>query len=150
MIVETTLNVHEDILEEVQRAAELLDRSRTEIIVSLLKIVMRHEPGGQTGCRGVRYQEKSDRGSWRRVHVRLRWDDYEYFCDLRKFLKMSVSCLLAYAVKKYMKKLFDGDESDNYQFKNYILSRRTKDGYIYWHILWGYPPDVEKYIPPLT
>jgi len=76
-------------------------------------------------------------------------DEYEFFTDLRKFHKISVSALIAYAIKKYLNdKIMDGG-IDNYPFKNYILSCGIKDDYVYWQIIWGYPEKVGEFIPKL-
>ncbi|OHD63030.1 MAG: hypothetical protein A2176_09420 [Spirochaetes bacterium RBG_13_51_14] len=71
----------------------------------------------------------------------LKPDEYEFFLDLRKVFKQSVSRLVAYAIDKYLdeitQKIRKG--SDNYRFKNYAISRIIIEGVICWVLYWGVP-----------
>jgi len=148
-MIKTTLNFRSDVMDELKMAAHSLGTSRSDLIVLMLKMMMkstiridRHKT--------VQYQEKQAESSWHRFHIRLREDDYEYFTDLRKFMKMSVSLILALAVKKFLKKLLDPDSqliSDNYIFNNYILIKDETYGIPYWKIFWGYPDNIADFIP---
>ena len=60
--------------------------------------------------------------------------------------KCSVSYLIGYAVKKYLKSIVEKEEVNSYSFINYIVSRNTIDGIITWQIFWGYPREIEKYV----
>lgn len=92
----------------------------------------------------VRYQKRDETGNWRHLHLTLRPDEYEFFLDLRKVFKFSVSSLVAYAVEKYLeeivKKLSKG--SDNYRYKNYMFQRFIVDGVICWIFSWGIPRTI--------
>jgi len=92
----------------------------------------------------VRYQKRGERGNWRHMHLTLRPDEYEFFLDLRKVFKFSVSRLVAYAIEKYLeeivKKLSNG--SDNYRYKNYMFQRVIVDDVICWILSWGIPRTI--------
>ena len=90
----------------------------------------------------VSYQKRARREDWHRFHVRFREDDYEYCLDLRKLLKMSVSNILHYAVKKYLKKSLKKLRSDNYRFVNYVILKEIVQDVICWTFMWGYPPTM--------
>jgi hypothetical protein len=100
--------------------------------------------------RMVRYQKRGSRAAWHAFHLRLREDEYEYLLDLRKLLKMSVSLILAYAVKKYLDKLLVFFQkakpgkclTDNNCFMNYVIIKEEIQGVISWRLLWGFPPDI--------
>ncbi len=92
----------------------------------------------------VRYQEKRNTKEWHTFHVRLRMDDYEYFLDLRKLLKMSVSLILAYAVEKFLDEVLKNSISDNYRYKNYTVIREVVDNIISWKFIWGFPVNFIK------
>jgi hypothetical protein len=84
----------------------------------------------------------------------LRPDDYEYFLDLRKLCKMSVSLLLAYCVKKYlvkrhraMKKTALLHIGDKNRYRNYVVIRDIYRGVVIWKLFWGFPPGIEHHIP---
>lgn len=141
--METTLNIHSDIYEKLAKAAKSAGISRSEMIIILIKKTMDdiHDPA-RMGIM-VRYQNRRKPEEWRRIHVELRIDDYEYFLDLRKLLKMSVSLILAYAVQKYLPTLFN-NFTDNNRYKNYIVIREIIENVVCWRFFWGYPYNIEK------
>src|SRR4030042_5850226 len=109
----TTLNVRTVILQEITRAAQAEGITCSEMIVILLKKAMRDINTPDCMGRLVQYQARRRREEWTITHVRWRGDDYEYFQDMRKLLKMSVSLLLAPEVKKYLVKTCKVHKSDN-------------------------------------
>ena len=140
--METTLNIHASILERITAAACGMGVSRSELILLLVRKIMADiDNPGKIGAT-VRYQGRCDREEWRVVHIRLRPDEYEYFLDLRKILKMSVSLILAIGVKRYLEKT-NTNLTDNYQLKNYTLAKQTYGTTIIWHLVWGYHPAME-------
>lgn len=144
--METTLNIHARILNQIARAAELKGLSRSEMIVILIKKVMDEKWKSLPVGRMVKYQDKGSPGDWHAFHLQLREDDYEYFLDLRKLLKMSVSLILAYAVDKYLQQLITGDITDNYRFIHYVVVKELVENIICWRFYWGCPPTLKKYL----
>jgi len=128
--METTLNIHVDIYKRIVDAAARKGLSCSELIVYLLKKVMDDMPNPSNLGKMVQYQKRSTPDEWHTLHVSLREDDYEYFLDLRKLMKMSVSFILACAVKKYLHGLINKKITDNYQFKNYILAKMVIDNIV--------------------
>ncbi len=145
--METTLNIHTDILEQINRAAQLRCISRSDMIVVLIKRIMDDVSNSVRFGRMIRYQERSCPDTWHTVHVQLRPDDYEYLLDLRRLLKMSVSLILAYAVKRYLNRIMEKKKTDNYQYKNYVIIKEVFNNTICWRLIWGYPPGIEKILP---
>jgi len=96
----------------------------------------------------IQYQEKCSPDEWHTFHVRFRPDEYEYFLDLKKILKFSVSGILAIAVNKYLPAITKTDICDNYQFQNYIIGRETIDGVICWRLAWGFTPKLVQISSP--
>ena len=144
--METTLNIHADILKQIARAAQANGISLSEMIVLLIqKATADIANPGRVG-RMVQYQGKRSPREWHVFHVQVREDMYEYWLDLRKLLKMSVSLILAYAVKKFLCKLMKINCTDNYLYKNYIIVKEVIDSVIVWKFIWGYPPNLEKFI----
>jgi hypothetical protein len=145
--METTLNIHADILEKINRAARSRCISRSDMIIVLIKKIMDDVSNSVRFGRMVRYQERSSPDTWHTVHVQLRVDDYEYLLDLRRLLKMSVSLILAYAVRKYLNEKMERKETDNYQYKNYVLIKEIFNDTICWRLIWGFPIGIEKLLP---
>ncbi len=76
--METTLNIHFEILEKINWAARSRRVSRSAMIMMLIKRIMDDATNSARFGRMVRYQERSSPNAWRTVHVQLRMDDYEY------------------------------------------------------------------------
>jgi hypothetical protein len=143
MLIETTLHVHKSILYKLDKGAAVTGRSLTSIIKLLIQRIMRdNQKMIKTNSR-IKYQERDLKENWHRIHIVLNEYEYEYCLDLRKFLKMSVSFILAYAVLRYLDELLKKNiGTDKYYFKNYFFIKKTFDGIICWKIYWGIPPHL--------
>jgi len=140
MFIETTLYVHRSILNTLSTRAAKTGISRTSIINHLMQRVMKDDKRMIKTCSRVQYQKRDRKEYWTRIHIFLNEYEYEYYLDLRKFLKMSVSLILAYAVLMYLDELTVVNMSvDNYFFRNYIFIKKTVDGIVCWQIYWGVP-----------
>jgi hypothetical protein len=143
MLIETTLHVHKSILDKLDMGAEISKRSRTFIIKLLIQRIMKDNQRMIKTCSRIKYQERDVRENWSRVNIVFNEYEYEYCQDLRKFFKMSVSLILAYAVLRYLDEVLKWNEStDKYFYKSYILIKNTYDGAICWQIYWGIPPTL--------
>jgi len=104
----------------------------------------------------VEYQEKIGADKWHRMHVVLLPHEYEFFCDMRKFCKMSVSLLAAIAIDSFLDEIIEEHvqrdankkETDNYLFHCYIIVKEVIKGNICWKLYWGYPGE-EHLIPSI-
>jgi hypothetical protein len=144
----TTINMRADVLTRIAKAAHVRGISRSEMIVILAKRIMNDLPYPAPVGMMVQYQKRIQPPNWRKFHLRVREDEYEYLLDLRKLLKMSVSLLISRAVEKYLGDILKWNDKDNYQFKNYLIVKEVIDDVICWKLLWGYPPNIEKFIYP--
>jgi hypothetical protein len=144
--MKTTLNIHADVMEKIAFAAELKGITLNEMIVMLIKKAMGGMQNRARIGRLVQYQKRDSPDKWRPFHVRWKVDEYEFFLDMRKLVKMSVSFILADAVKKFMDKILKKNKCDNNHFHNYILAKEEIDGIIMWKLIWGFPPNLEKFI----
>ena len=145
--METTINVQVDILQQIARAAKVKKISRSAMMLILIKTIMDETKNPDCLWKMVQYQETRKPEEWHRFHLVLRPDEYEYLLDLRKLLKMSVSLILAYAVRKYLNEIMEKKATDNNQYKNYVLIKEIFNATICWRLIWGYPPGIEKLLP---
>jgi hypothetical protein len=144
--METTLNIDLDIFNQIDAAATSYGISRSELIIVLIKKAMDDiSDPGRIGTM-VRYQKRKNNRQWHVFHLQVRMDDYEYFLDLRKLLKMSVSLILAYAVNKYLNKL-QLNKTDNYSYKNYVIIKEVINNVISWRFIWGFPINIRQFLP---
>lgn len=143
MLIETTIYVHNSILNKLVEGAAVTRKSINSIIKLLIQRIMRDNQRMIKRNSRIKYQERDLKENWHRIHVVLNEYEYEYCLDLRKFLKMSVSFFLAYAVLRYLDELLKNKiGTDNYYYKNYFFIKKTFDGTICWQIYWGIPPDL--------
>ncbi|MDM7974273.1 MAG: hypothetical protein QUT27_14620 [candidate division Zixibacteria bacterium] len=142
--METTLNVHVDILKQISKLAALKGISQSKTIILLFKSVMNDMPDSARLGILVRYQNRHKPESWHTFHLTLKSDDYEYIHDLKKLLKMSVSLILSYAVEKYLPQILRMKKTDNYRFQNYIVIKEVIEDLISWRFIWGFPLHIEN------
>ncbi|OHD66700.1 MAG: hypothetical protein A2176_11185 [Spirochaetes bacterium RBG_13_51_14] len=147
MIIETTVNINIDNLNRLAFASLTSGRSKNIIVSSLLRRLAEDSEKLQKTWSRVRYQNRDDKQNWRRLHLTLRPDEYEFFIDMRMVFKLSVSYLIAYAVEKYLDEIMHKilRRTDNYRYKNYIVSRIIIDGVICWMQYWGIPRTLLMY-----
>jgi hypothetical protein len=144
VLIETTINIHKSILELLNNGAAMTSRSRTFIVKLLMQRVMNDNQRMLKSYSRIKYQARDERESWRRVHLVLNEYEYEYYLDMRKFFKMSVSLILAFAVIRYLddilnELLIGNKNADNYFYRNYIFVQKTVDEIICWQMYWGIP-----------
>ncbi len=149
-MVETTVYMHKNTLEMLNRGAAITGRTRTFIIKRLMRRVMHDNRKMLKSHSRIKYQERDLKENWHRLHIVMNEYEYDYCLDMRKFFKMSVSFILAFAVNRYLDEikyeLLDVNQNtDNYLYRNYVLIKKTIDGVICWQIYWGIPrklPDI--------
>ncbi|HPA72230.1 MAG TPA: hypothetical protein PKY31_08180 [Spirochaetota bacterium] len=143
MVIDTTVYMRNDIAEWISDMAERAGISRNAMISALLHGFAEKRPAGAKAWSRVRYQDRAPDGQWTRVHVRLKGDEYEYFIDLRKVFKLSVSYVIAIAVKEYGRSVHVMNV-DNYRYHNYAMIH-FQEGYVHcWLFCWGIPPKLPE------
>lgn len=131
---DTTVNINRSVLEEINDAANRTNTKKNEIIILLLKFVMKDNKYLKRNGLQIRiqYQKRDPLKRWKREHVWLT-KDVSIFChDMRRFYFMSVSLILAYAVGRFLddivNKLLNIDKNmdkyDNYLFETYNFTRK--------------------------
>ena len=135
----TTLYIRAEILKIIIQAACSNGKTFSEMIALLIKEGIANLSASNYMGRMVRYQSRDIAHRGRAIHVRLSKVDYEYFLDLRRLQKMSVSLILALAVRKFSIEQEYSDASDNYQWKSYILIKEAIGTIIIWKHVWGFP-----------
>jgi hypothetical protein len=142
--MKTTININKDSFQALALCAQSRGISQSRLAILLLK----KELSGISvnGCFGslVKYQKQARPGDWHKFHICYRPDEYEYFQDMRRLSKFSVSYLLQRAIKKYLLKKTNQDKGDNYPFKNYMIIKDIVNNIICWKHYWGYPPGIEE------
>jgi hypothetical protein len=142
--IETTINIRGSLKRRIIMASHRSGKTCSDIVAIALKRVMKEvEHEMKIGTR-VKYQKRRDPSEWETLHVLWLPEDYEYFTDLRKFRKMSVSYVVSYSIKKYLKQIVDQNSTDNYPdiFTGYICIKEIIDKIPSWRLIWGRPPSI--------
>ena len=105
MITDTTVCIHRDIFIKLDAAAEMTGISRDQFISSLLRHASKKLRKLHDDWIRTRYQERRAGEKWSRMHIRVRRDEYDFFFDLRKVTRFSLSHLIAYATEHYIDEL---------------------------------------------
>ena len=150
MLIESTLYVNKSIQEMLDTASEKIGRTRIYLIKLLMQRVMKDNQRLLQSYARVKYQDRDRKENWHRFHIILNEYEYEYYLDMRKFFKMSVSLILAYAVINYLNDVMNelqkgNNNTDNYLYKNYFFIRETINEVICWKAYWGLPQKLPIY-----
>ena len=145
-MIETTVNLDYEIREKLDGAAMAGGISRSAMLVTLMRRVMKEYGKRARLGKAVRYQKKNPCSSRRCTHISLAERDYECFSNMRLFYKLSVSLLVSYGVERYLDEALlclerDDDKyyTDNNIFSNYLFLCDSSYGRICWTISWGMP-----------
>ena len=148
--METTVNIHVDLFNSITREARAKGISRSKMIISLLEMMMEKPSQPLRFGRPVQYQKKKKPEEWHTFHISLREDEYEYFQDLRKLLKMSISFIIASAVMDFLNNPDVTIPTDNYLFNSYLVVREIVDSIICWRLYWGHPVSIMQEMKKLN
>src|SRR4030042_96546 len=142
MLIRTTIRINVATLDRLTRASARMGQPIILIISSLLRRLAEDHDTLVNPWQRIKYQDRDIRENWRCYHLDLRPDEYEFFLDLRKLFKQSLSRLLVCAVIKYLDAMTGRlcNCLDNYRYRNYILSKIIIEGVICWVLYWGIPP----------
>ena len=148
----TTLNLKQSVFRELKDLAETKNISVSAAIVLLMKLLSKEVEHRKMPERLVEYQKLTEGEAWCTCHVYLSFPEYQHFTDMRNFLKMSVSFLVAEALRKYGHLLLDFSpaelEDDKNLFPHHSLVKKTVSGQLFFVICWEKPtksPDMNKF-----
>ncbi|HPA71021.1 MAG TPA: hypothetical protein PKY31_02050 [Spirochaetota bacterium] len=138
---ETTVNIGRDEYEALSRAAEDTGATLSAMISAMLKYMALRTAKREAVWGRVKYQERREAGEWRMLHLWVGRDEYDFFMDLKKVGKMSVSFLIAEAIRLYLDEFLiklKGDV-DSYRYHNYAISKIYVGDVTCWVFYWGIP-----------
>ena len=135
MKLHTSINIQVSLLAKLDNEAEKRGLSNQDLAVLILhsyaKKALKNLKIGET----VKYQEKGEK--YKRIYLRLALNEYEFFLDIRKLAKCSVSKLLAIALDDFFlenvaRKLIP-DKVELYG----VQLLEDGSGIYEWHLIWG-------------
>jgi hypothetical protein len=134
--METTLNVRGAVFRKLESAARMRSITRSALIRSLFKCMLDDAAMMVRTGMLIQYQERRASGEWHTVHVVFDAVENEYFQDLRKLSKMSLSLILALAVERYL----DKDKTDNNRYFTYFIVKENVGLTVIWQLVWVQTP----------
>ena len=137
----TTLNLKESTYKELKTLAEAKNISIDTTIVALMKLLSKEVQYRIMPERLVEYQKRTEGDEWKTCHVYWSFQEYQHFTDMRNFLKMSVSFLVAEALRKYGHQLLNTLPEELWDDKNlfphHSLVKKTVSGQQIFITCWG-------------
>ncbi|MCP4131827.1 MAG: hypothetical protein GY754_12680 [bacterium] len=147
--IDTTINIKGELLEKLLDASAEMGLSRNKIIILLMRRVIENKDLPVVMFHQVHYQARMEDANWHRVHVWLPPEVYESWQDLRKFHKMSISAIIAFAIHEYLDIVLmqstltrDPYFADNY-LQQYFFTARDSGSIQRFVTFWGFPGTEE-------
>jgi hypothetical protein len=150
-MITTSINMSPGTRDAVASLARRLKITQRQLIIDLLAKLMRDVNRRLGGFTGVRYQPALKEGKWHPFCICFKKEEYEFYTDLRKICKLTVSYLVAIAVKEYMVEILTRNCKSVYNYifpRDCALSLRIIDRVICWQYYWGEPPPIARSHPP--
>lgn len=142
LLSETTININKEIYDKISEAAKKYGVSRSKLVAMLLARFVQKNRKRQLTHGTVRYQPSQPKENWKALHVTLPAHMHDFFDDVRKLWKMSVSFLVTVAVQKFLTDDFIDAEkeiTDNYWWGAHTIVQFENNGLQYILCCWGIP-----------
>lgn len=141
MFIYTTVNLDFSLLQELSAAAGRMKISKSELVSRLIIMFMKKNHMKIRMYQRIIYQERKLKPCWHRLHINLKPQVYEYCLDLRKLYKMSVSNIIAYALKNFLFRVeaeIKTGRTDNYCL-NYVFYLKVNNDLLSFTLFWDLP-----------
>ncbi len=98
----------------------------------------------------LKYRQRHN-GEWKRLHLVLYDDEYEFFMDVKKLWKMSLARIIAFCLDnvlyeflEFLAKEEKNEDyyTDNYRYRGYAFETGTKKDIFYLTVYWGPHPKI--------
>ena len=150
MNIETTTCISNEHYERLQIYAKAHTMSLRTFISGLISFAADNGKLPVQYFTKLRYRKRYET-SWRRLHLVLFEDEYEFFMDVKKLWKLSLARIIAFCmdnvVYEYLEFLSSEDEkeehyTDNYRYSGYTIETGSKYDIFYLTVYWGPHPDI--------
>ncbi|HPP49710.1 MAG TPA: hypothetical protein PLO73_07030 [Spirochaetota bacterium] len=125
--------------------AEIFNISVTDLITSLIHYAALCNKRNPKTFKGIQYRKRY-KDEWKRIHLYVRYQEYEFLLDMKKMWKMSVALLIEYCIEnvleEFVKRLLQEDDTYSYRFTNYTFKFEKIYGFQSYQIIWGLPPEI--------
>ena len=156
MYIDTTYVMCDDVIALLAEAEERTKRPKEELLVLAMRMMLKdceryHRSDGR-----IEYQKRVDAETGEkikkhRVKMKVNVREYDYYQDMRRIFRRSISLVMAIAVRSYlgtiveaiMNKTAKTVLADTYQFENYTISINRICYAPSFRIWWGLPKNAD-------
>ncbi|MEW6526341.1 MAG: hypothetical protein AB1444_06710 [Spirochaetota bacterium] len=149
MNIETTTCISLEHFELCKLYARQYNMSMRTFISALISFSVQWEKVDIKSFKQLSYRKKGTK--WRRLHLVLYEDEYEFFMDVKKVWKMSLAKIIAFCLDnvlgeflKILDEMGDDDYTDNYRYSGYTFSVYREGEIICCQFYWGPHPEIIK------
>jgi len=150
MNIETTTCISYEHLDILKFHAQKHNMSLRTFISCLISFASQFERGEIHYFKQLRYRPRKS-GSWKRLHLVLYEDEYEFFMDVKKLWKMSLARIIAFCIdnvlEEFLRFLSKEEEkedyyTDNYRYSGYSFEVSREEDIFYCKVYWGPHPEI--------
>ncbi len=156
MYIDTTYVMCEDVIALLDEAEEKTKRQKEELLVLAMRMMLKDSENYYRPDGRIEYQKRIDTETGEkitkhRVKMRLTHREYDYYQDMRKIFRRSISLVMAIAVRNYLAIIVEAIVNktaktvlaDTYQFENYAIFINRICYAPSFRIWWGLPKNLE-------
>ncbi len=151
-MIKTSYMMTKEVLMMLKDAEKRTGWTMIDLIIAVMRCAMRHHAKYEREHGRIAYQKRLDEKGMPipkfRVKVKFLEREYDYFNDMRRFFRRSISHVIAIAVLTYLPELVERIESgaydeevDSYPYKNCAIYDKCIEEATVFHIWWGLPCD---------
>jgi len=145
-LIKSSVNINIDKLSLLENFSEGNELSVNEVVALLLRKILEDGKYSARKFRAVKYQEVDPDKNWDTLTVYFEDVDYEFFTDMRKFFKESVSLLLSKAIDLFLDTILSEVEEIllNYANSDWDIRRDDVEIGVIWSVYWIKPGQIQK------
>jgi len=152
MNIETTTCISYEHLDILKYHAQKHNMSLRTFISCLIRFAAQCEKEEIQYFKQLRYRPRKS-GSWKRLHLVLYDDEYEFFMDVKKLWKMSLARIIAFCIDnvldeflRFLSKEEEKDDyyADNYRYSGYSFEVSSEEEIFYYKVYWGPHPEIVR------
>jgi len=150
--IETTTCISYEHLEILKYNAERHNMSLRTFISSLIRFAADLEKNNVQYFKQLTYRKRGQ-GQWKRLHLVLYYDEYEFFLDVKKLWKMSLAKVIAFCLDNVLEEFLrflsiveqeDDYYTDNYRYSGYSFEVGREEDIFYCKFYWGPHPEIVR------
>ncbi len=157
MSIETTTCISYHHLDIISMYASQHNMSLRTFVSSLINFTSYCKKVNIQYFKQLKYRPKSA-GKWKRLHLVLYDDEYEFFMDVKKLWKMSLALVIAYCLENFLYEFLeflskaekdDDYYTDNYRYSGYTFEVGMEEDIFFYKLYWGpHPKIIQKALQP--